>query len=203
MPIAENLSRMQSGDDTVRNEILTEAQKLFQQFGLKKTTMDEIAAACGKAKSTLYHYFTSKEEVFDAVIELETMNLRRIVKLAVDKECTLADKICAYFIAFHRESVHKANLYRIVREQSIDQKRSKELFYELLDFERNYIVRLLEDAYDSGEYRAIPKQDMPMMAELLLASFCGTVKYMVDRSENFEQEKMEQLASIFTHKMFG
>ena len=41
--------------DRVREEILVQAQILFQQYGLKKTTMDEIAAACGKAKSTLYH----------------------------------------------------------------------------------------------------------------------------------------------------
>jgi len=39
-------------DEIVKNEILFQAQKLFQQYGLKKTTMDDIALACGKAKST-------------------------------------------------------------------------------------------------------------------------------------------------------
>ncbi len=47
-------SRMMSisKDEIVKGEIVTKAQKLFQQFGLKKTTMDEIAEASGKAKST-------------------------------------------------------------------------------------------------------------------------------------------------------
>jgi len=55
-------------DDHIREEILEEAQKLFRQFGLKKTTMEDIAKAMGKGKSTLYYYFCSKEDIFDAVI---------------------------------------------------------------------------------------------------------------------------------------
>ena len=71
-------------DKNVRDEIVLSAQKLFQQFGLKKTTMDEIVADCEKAKSTLYHYFKSKEEVYEAVVDVELVNLRRHVKVLVD-----------------------------------------------------------------------------------------------------------------------
>lgn len=92
-----------SKDETVNNEILEKAQKLFQQYGLKKTTMDEIAAECGKAKSTLYRYYNSKEEVFSAVIDLELRFLRIAVKEKVDKAHTTKDKIIAYFLEFHQE----------------------------------------------------------------------------------------------------
>ena len=58
-------------EEIVKDDILKEAQKLFQQFGLKKTTMEDIARSMGKGKSTLYYYYCSKEQIFDAVISKE------------------------------------------------------------------------------------------------------------------------------------
>ena len=48
---------VKNSETEIKDEILEEAQKLFRQFGLKKTTMDEIATACGKAKSMLQIVF--------------------------------------------------------------------------------------------------------------------------------------------------
>jgi AcrR family transcriptional regulator len=51
-------------EDLVRDEILRAARELFQTYGLTKTTMEDIAEAAGKEKSTLCYYFKNKEEVF-------------------------------------------------------------------------------------------------------------------------------------------
>ena len=58
-------------DTDIKNRIVEVAQNIFKKYGFRKSTMDEIAVAAGKGKSTLYHYFKSKEEVFAAVIEKE------------------------------------------------------------------------------------------------------------------------------------
>jgi AcrR family transcriptional regulator len=47
-----------------RNEILDAARKIFAKKGFADATMDEIAAACGLAKGTLYLYFKSKRDVY-------------------------------------------------------------------------------------------------------------------------------------------
>ena len=59
-------------DIDIKNRIIEVAQDIFKKYGFRKSTMDEIAEAAGKGKSTLYHYFKSKEEVFAAVIEKES-----------------------------------------------------------------------------------------------------------------------------------
>jgi TetR/AcrR family fatty acid metabolism transcriptional regulator len=46
------------------NEILDAARKVFAKKGFADATMDEIAAACGLAKGTLYLYFKSKRDVY-------------------------------------------------------------------------------------------------------------------------------------------
>lgn len=194
---------MHPKDEQARIEILEHAQQLFKQFGLKKTTMDEIAVACGKAKSTLYHYFTSKEEVFEAVIDLERQNVRRMVKLAVDKEVTLPAKIKTYIVEFHREATKRANLYRIVSEQQWDLRQHRQAFESFIAFEKSYLIRLLEDSYDAGEFRDLDREQMGLFAEFMLASFCGTVKHIVESEGNFDLQKLEQLADIFSRKMFS
>ncbi|HIE30743.1 TPA: TetR/AcrR family transcriptional regulator, partial [Candidatus Poribacteria bacterium] len=59
-------------DKEDKKEFIIEASReLFARFGLKKTTMDEIAKKCGMSKATLYYYFKSKEDIFRAVIDKE------------------------------------------------------------------------------------------------------------------------------------
>lgn len=190
-------------DEAVKDEIVCQAQKLFQQFGLKKTTMDEIAAACGKAKSTLYHYFTSKEEVFDAVIEMELTKLRKIVKDKVEEQKSITCKLKTYMIEFQKGTVSMANVYRIVNNVSYDKKSSKERFIKMMEFEKSYVLRIMEDAYDSGECRSIDKEDLPLMAEMLVAGFYGTVKYLIEKDDKHDQQKLEKIAEILTNKLFS
>src|ERR1700712_4075984 len=101
-------------DDIIKEEILEEAQKLFRQFGLKKTTMEDIAKAMGKGKSTLYYYFCSKEEIFDAVVMKEMDEVFIRVKQAVEKAESAEEKLKAFTLT-KIKCVHKrANLYKIV-----------------------------------------------------------------------------------------
>lgn len=52
-----------------RQQIILEAARLFAQKGFEGTSMRDIAAATGILAGSLYHHFTSKEELFVAVHE--------------------------------------------------------------------------------------------------------------------------------------
>lgn len=54
-----------------RQKLVEVARELFAQKGIEATTMNDIAAASGKGRRTLYTYFRSKEEIYYAVIEGE------------------------------------------------------------------------------------------------------------------------------------
>lgn len=85
-------------EEIVKDDILKEAQKLFQQFGLKKTTMEDIARSMGKGKSTLYYYYCSKEEIFDAVISKEMAEVFNEAKDAAEKAQSAEDKLRVFTI---------------------------------------------------------------------------------------------------------
>jgi AcrR family transcriptional regulator len=194
---------MKSKDEIAKEEIIVQAQKLFMQYGLKKTTMDEIAEACDKAKSTLYHYFKNKEHIFDEVIHLELLDLRNVVKEQVDSKNSVTLKLTTYFLEFHKEIINRTNLYRIVKNELINEKKSIQIFNQLLIFETSYISKVLHDSYDSGEYTDICIKDIPWFAESLLAGFFGIVRYTIESDSSFEIEKMERISTILISKIFG
>ena len=52
-----------------RQEIVNAARDLFQRQQYEKTTMQDVMNMLGIAKGTIYHYFSSKEELLEAVVE--------------------------------------------------------------------------------------------------------------------------------------
>ncbi|MFO1162580.1 MAG: helix-turn-helix domain-containing protein [Reyranellaceae bacterium] len=59
-----------SGEAT-RQQILDAAYKLFRRSGYSRVSMDEIAAATGVTKRTLYYHFESKDQLLAAVLEAQ------------------------------------------------------------------------------------------------------------------------------------
>lgn len=58
-----------------RQMLVDVARQLFAKNGVANTTMNDIALASGKGRRTVYTYFSSKEEVYYAVIEGELERL--------------------------------------------------------------------------------------------------------------------------------
>ncbi|HNT93046.1 MAG TPA: TetR/AcrR family transcriptional regulator [Bacteroidales bacterium] len=54
-----------------REMIVDVAAGLFATVGLRRTTMETIAAAAGRGRRTLYMYFKNKAEIYDAVVDME------------------------------------------------------------------------------------------------------------------------------------
>lgn len=52
-----------------RRQIVDEAARLFDERGYHATSMEDIAATVGVRKPTLYHYFSSKDEILRSIHE--------------------------------------------------------------------------------------------------------------------------------------
>jgi AcrR family transcriptional regulator len=65
--------------DDQREQILARAAELFAQHGYTATTMNQVAAACGVSKPTLYHYFTDKQSL---LLHIAAGHVERLEQLA-------------------------------------------------------------------------------------------------------------------------
>ena len=70
-PVAstEKTSKRSRRKDARPSELTAAALELFVEKGFAATRLDDIAALAGVSKGTLYLYFSSKEDLFKAVIE--------------------------------------------------------------------------------------------------------------------------------------
>lgn len=77
-----------------RDEILKVARNLFLTKDYDKTTMVDIMDALEIAKGTIYHYFKSKEALFEAVIEdIVEENIKHMRTLVKNAQKNALEKI--------------------------------------------------------------------------------------------------------------
>jgi TetR/AcrR family transcriptional regulator, cholesterol catabolism regulator len=73
MPTTNQVKRRRkvtSNAEVRRQEILDEASELFSRLGYANVSMEDIAESSGIGKATLYHYFSSREDILFAMHEV-------------------------------------------------------------------------------------------------------------------------------------
>ena len=103
----------------VRAQIVDVARKIFTRYGFRKTTMDEIARATRKGKSSIYYYFPGKEDIFKAVVEKEAGELHSRLDRTIRVDAPPLEKLKAYifFRLHHVRTVE--NFYSALKEESL------------------------------------------------------------------------------------
>ena len=79
-----------------RDKFIEVARQLFARKGVENTTMNDIASASDKGRRTIYTYFKSKRDIFNAVIESETDQLLTRLRLIVARDTTPEEKLLEY-----------------------------------------------------------------------------------------------------------
>jgi AcrR family transcriptional regulator len=81
-----------------RAGLLAGAARAFAEHGLRRSTMQSIAAAAGVAKATLYNHFRTKDEVAAALLAVELDRLTTLAAaLPLDQAlATLSDELGAH-----------------------------------------------------------------------------------------------------------
>ena len=126
----------------VKEYIISVAQETFKKFGFRKTTMDEIAYAARKGKSSLYYYFKSKEEVFQVVVEKEAGLLRAEISRNVSECNSGLEKLQAYIYTRMNGFKNWGNFYVALKDDYLSN----------LDF-----IEKIRAKYDKNEIDAITK----------------------------------------------
>ncbi len=65
--------------EVIRQQLREKSKRLFEQHGLRKTSVDEITAAVGISKGAFYQFYESKEELFLELMEQMETQLRESV----------------------------------------------------------------------------------------------------------------------------
>jgi len=161
---------MSSQDDIIHQEILQAALRLYRRYGPTKVTMDNLAKATGRSRSSLYYYFKDRDAVFQAVLERIAEDVAAEIRLAVSKAVNLNDKLYAFCAAKIRTSEEWKRVFHAMdKVMNMDEKTGHTKLMDALHKKLIYLERgILLEAMSAAEY---PSAHIPDDAELDLLAF--------------------------------
>ncbi|MCK9265397.1 TetR/AcrR family transcriptional regulator [bacterium] len=137
-----------------KEKIIEVAKDLFARYSFKKTTMDDIAKALEKAKSSIYYYFKSKEEIFLAVGSSEIEKWKNELIEVIKKESSANKKLVAYIKLRMSVIQSLSNFYHFLAEEYIENHTLAEKARAKLDREEFETIKgILEIGVKQGEFR--------------------------------------------------
>lgn len=191
MPIAGK-TRREALTEFRQLEILGAARTVFAEHGFRDATLDQIAAAAGTAKGTLYLYFSSKEEIFASSIRSRMKEVQVAVGQAIAAATGTEAKLRA---AVHtRFTLHLAdrNFFKIYFTEFNNLCAHPGQFGD--EFKHLYLegARLLEpvlrEGMRRGEIRRLPVLETAMaLADLTRSVFAAHVLGLQENRFDLEE----------------
>lgn len=109
------MARITKEHDERLNELLAAAQQLFFEKGYEKTSVTHIIEKVGVAKGTFYHYFKSKEELLDKLVEQFSARAHaEIVNIIESEGLNAVEKFNRFASTVHAMKVESIDLMKIL-----------------------------------------------------------------------------------------
>jgi AcrR family transcriptional regulator len=181
-------------EDIVQQQILEAARRLFQVHGLHKVTMDDVAKAIGMGRSSLYYYYKSRDEIFDAVINIDIQEMLNAITIAVKKAKSAEQQIYAFFVSKLEVLQEKRSFYNAL-DMGMDADALSQLNKAKLNHHKLIMKlegELLNDILTGGikrtELKPLSKKEKETLIFVLLSCLHG-LKRELRMENNFDSIK--------------
>lgn len=155
----------------VREKIIDVARAVFAKYGYKKTTMDDIAIGAQKGKSSIYYYFKSKEEIYEAVVETESRLLFDDILRKIDQPIPAKEKFRLYVFTRLNKIRELTNFYDVIENNFI---RSLDFIESLQQKYHKKEISILQNIlYEGVKSREFNIQDTEIAAIALVTAIKG------------------------------
>ncbi|MCD6366044.1 MAG: TetR/AcrR family transcriptional regulator [Bacteroidales bacterium] len=185
---------------TKRGESIIEiASEIFRKYGFKKTTVDDIADAAHKGKSSLYYYFKSKEDLFKAVVGKEAESLKSVLTEIVGDDTLNPEAKFRKYIATRMEKLKElVNYYDALTNDYLSHYSFINKIRKQYDNEEQiFITKMLEEGVRKGKFE-IP--DTSIAAYAIVIAMKGLeIPIFVTKEIDNPEEKIFHLLNILFH----
>jgi AcrR family transcriptional regulator len=144
---------MLAQNEEARLKIIEIARNIFTHFGFKKTTMEEIAVASRKGKSSIYYYFNSKEDIFKAVVEKEAEELKSELLHKIQDIEDPIERLKVYITIRMRKLNKLTNFYTALKSEYLSHLEFIEQIRKSYDLDEIKIISgIIQDGIESGKF---------------------------------------------------
>ena len=170
-----------------KRKIFETSMKLFAQKGYEATSIEEITATVGVAKGTLYYHFSSKEEIFNFLVEEGMKLLKNSIQIKTSKLSNSLDKIRAIILIQIKVIKKYENLITIVLSQIWgNEERNKTCKKYVFEYIKT-IEEIIRDGIKKDE---IINRDSEVLASEIFALTCTSLIYKIKTNQEIDIKKM-------------
>jgi AcrR family transcriptional regulator len=183
--------------EEARIKIIEIARNIFTHFGFKKTTMEEIALATRKGKSSIYYYFSSKEDIFKAVVEKEAEELKaELYKKIADIEDPI-ERLKIYITVRMRKLNKLTNFYTAIKSDYLSHFEFIEQIRKSYDLDEVRVVAgIIQEGIEKGQFSV---EDPQLSAVAIVTAMKGLeVPLFINKEHgNFEARLSNLINFLF------
>lgn len=169
------VSRKAAQSAVTREAILTSCLQLFAKHGFASTSIDMIASAAGITKGAVYWHFTSKDALFEAILELIRTRWQAAVLRTMPVDTPAAERLRQLFAGYSRLFGAEPEICFFL--QCVLLERDDEYSPRIARVFRQtarYIAGVVDQGKQRGEFRV--DVDSVGLAHAILASIAGATQ---------------------------
>lgn len=139
-----------------RERILDAAAKLFARCGYENSSIADLAAAVGVSKAAIYHYYATKQEIYDAIILNVLAGLTSEVSQAVAQATTAHARLRQFMVTHARyfERCHPQFVTMLISYSAMSVPDQQDAA-RLRDGYEQLLRDIIEDGISRGEFRQV------------------------------------------------
>jgi len=161
-------------------ELLEAALAVFGERGFRQTTLEEVATRAGVSKGTVYLYFTSKDDLFRAIVEKKVVMLLESAEAIARAHVGSATELLTVVVHRMWEAMSRHDmtcLSRLVQAELTQFPEVRRFFFEqVIQRHRRLLRSIAARGVATGEFRrsaivVLPRMVPPLVMQLNQSRF--------------------------------
>lgn len=172
-----------------REKLIDVARQLFARKGIENTTMSDIANASDKGRRTIYTYFKTKRDIYDAVIEHESEQIvSRLREVEAETLLPPSEKLRKFLmmrVALIEKAAKSQESIRVFASR--DLKRLDRIRHLVSLKEQEIMGAILDAGVASGEFDKPQTERLPSLLRVIAQGL--DIGYLRDNFEDISVDR--------------
>lgn len=166
-----------------KRKIFETAMKLFAEKGYEATSVEEITATVGVAKGTLYYHFSSKEEIYNFLIDEGMKLLHNSIEIKTENLTDPIAKLKAV-ITIQLKVIMKYDEFITILLSQIWGNEPRHQYFRKYIYE---YIDVIEKIIEEGIEKDVLKDcDSHLMASSVFGAICSAKIHKFKKEENID-----------------
>ncbi|CAB4895776.1 MAG: TetR family transcriptional regulator [Actinobacteria bacterium] len=181
---------------------LPAAAELFAERGLDATKIEDVAAATGVPKATLYYYFSGKEEILAFLFRDTLRHMADQVRLAAERDGTAAERLVDVMRAQLTVMGEQPSVCRALLGELGRAGRMPAIAAAIRDAYHAPVAQLLREGADDGSLAAVVDVDAAALVIFGAVTVTG-LSQLVDGDSIAVDQASQALAKVLLDGLRG